>query len=77
MLLKAIWAVLVVIAMALMTKGLWATVHIEPTGEAITAERRGNLLILVAVISLVAAYPLILGALTGGLFLSRGAHGPD
>ena len=113
MLLKAAWAALVVIAMALMTKGLWATVYIEPTREAIGAERGGEVLILVAsvllvalaavahrafaaplwaslaivaavvvcvgvamtqaaaVISLLAAYPLTLIALVGGLFLSR------
>jgi hypothetical protein len=53
-LLKITWAALVVIAMALMTNGLWATVHIEPTSEAIAAERRGNVLILVAAVLLVA-----------------------
>lgn len=41
-------AVLVITAMVIMTRGLWATVYIEPTREAIAAEHRGYLLILVA-----------------------------
>ena len=39
------WAVLVVGAMALMTVGLWETVHFEPTSEALAAEDRGELLV--------------------------------
>jgi len=51
---KAGWAILVVIAMVIMTKGLWATVYIEPTGEAIAAEQRGHALIDAASALLVA-----------------------
>jgi len=51
---KAGWAILVVIAMVIMTKGLWATVYIEPTSEAIAAERRGHTLIAAASVLLVA-----------------------
>ena len=107
------WAGLVVVAMAIMTKGLWATVYFEPTDTAIADERRGHVLIAVAsvllvmlaafayfalsaplstpiailaavavcvgvaltqavaLLSLLAAYPLILGALVGGLFVRR------
>ena len=49
------WAVLVVGAMALMTVGLWETVHFEPTSEALAAEDRGELLVLLACALLAAA----------------------
>jgi hypothetical protein len=110
---RAGWAALVVVAMVIMTKGLWATVYIEPTSDAIAEANRGHALIAaasvllvvlavfayyalsaplwtpvailpavavcvgvsltdaVAVISLLVAYPLILGALAGGLFVRR------
>jgi hypothetical protein len=42
------WAALVVVAMVGMTRGLWATVHFEPTAEALAAEQRGELWVLVA-----------------------------
>jgi len=54
-----------VIAMAVMTKGLWATVYIEPTHEAITAERRGYVLVFIA------CALLAMGAITA--FLALGA----
>ncbi len=53
-LIKIGWAALVVGAMVIMTNGLWATFYIEPTGEAIAAERRGHVLIAVASVLLVA-----------------------
>jgi hypothetical protein len=53
-LVKIGWAALVVVAMVIMTKGLWATVHFEPTAEAIADERRGHVLIAVASVVLVA-----------------------
>ncbi len=113
MLLKAAWSILVVLAMWLMTRGLWATTYIERTPEAVAAERRGHDLMLLAsvllvglaafayltlaaplwvtvailaavavcvgmamtdafaIISLLAAYPITLGALVGGLVLDR------
>lgn len=55
MLSRLAWAGLVVVAMALMTVGLWGTVHLEPTGEAIVAARRGESLVLVACLLLAAA----------------------
>ncbi len=115
MLLKATWGTSLVIAMAIMTQGLWATVYFERTVEAVAAERRGHAAILVAsvmlvvlslfahrvlaapplvplailaavavcvgvartdaiaLLSLLAAYPLALGALVGGLLLDRRA----
>ena len=107
------WAALVVVAMGIMTKGLWATVYFEPTAEAIADERKGHNLIAVssvllvalaafayyvlstplitplailaavavcvavtltpavAVISLLVAYPLVLGALVGATLTRR------
>ena len=53
-LVKAGWAAVVVVAMVVMTQGLWATVHFEPTPEAIADERRGHVLIAVASVLLVA-----------------------
>jgi hypothetical protein len=53
-LVKTGWAALVVIAMVIMTQGLWATVHFEPTADAIADERRGHVLIAVASVLLVA-----------------------
>lgn len=53
-LVKAGWAVLVVLAMVLMTKGLSATVHFEPTADALADERRGHVLVAVAAVLLVA-----------------------
>jgi hypothetical protein len=112
-LVKIIWAALVVAAMVVMTKGLWATVYVEPTSDALAEERRGHLLVAVAsvllvalaafahrflatplvtplailaavaacvavtltsaaaVISLLVAYPLVLGALAGALAVPR------
>ena len=49
------WAALVAVAMVVMTRGLWATVHFEPTAEALAAEQRGELWVLVASGLLVAA----------------------
>ena len=46
--LKTGWAALVLIAMVIMTKGLWATVHFEPTSDAIADEGKGHVLIAVA-----------------------------
>src|SRR3954451_19188824 len=45
---KAIWLALVVVALILMIRGLWATFYFEPTAEAIAEERRGELLVFVA-----------------------------
>ena len=70
MLVKVAWAALVVIAMGLMTNGLWATVHIEPTSEAIAAERRGHVLILVAAVLLVALAAVADRALAAPLWAS-------
>lgn len=115
MLEKGLWALVVVIAMVVMTNGLWATVHISPTSEALESERRGHLIIIgasvllagcaviahtvlkaplwatvaiaapivicggmaltdaAAIFSVVAAYPVVLAGLIGGLFFSRAA----
>lgn len=53
-LVKTGWAAAVVIAMVIMTQGLWATVHFEPTADAIADERRGHVFIAVASVLLVA-----------------------
>ena len=54
-LVKAGWLALIVVAMVVMTRGLWATVYFEPTAEAVAAEERGELLVLVACALLAAA----------------------
>ena len=61
------WALLVVVATVVMTRGLWATVHIEPTAEALAAERRGHLLVAVASALLVALAVLARVALAAPL----------
>lgn len=51
--LTTVWAAAVVIAMVLMSEGLWATVNFEPTADAIAEERRGHVFITVASLLLV------------------------
>jgi len=54
-LLRLGWVALVVVAMVILTRGLWATVYFEPTAEAVAADERGELLVLLACVLLAAA----------------------
>ena len=48
MIARLAWAGLVVVALVVILKGLWAMVYIEPTGEALAEEQTGEMLVLVA-----------------------------
>lgn len=48
------WAALVVVAMVIMTQGLWSTVYFELTPGAIAEERKGHAMVAVAAVLLVA-----------------------
>ena len=74
-LLKLLWGAVVLGALALMLRGLWAGLYLEPTGEAVATARSGQVMVLAACGLLVlaalyagqraAAWPLWVGA---GLF---------
>jgi hypothetical protein len=46
------WVLLVLVALVLMVVGLWGAIYFEPTSEAIAAERRGQLLVILACVLL-------------------------
>lgn len=54
-LVKLVWGLTVVGALALMLRGLWAGIYFEPTGEAIAEARWGSALVGVACCLLLAA----------------------
>ncbi len=69
--LKLLWGAVVLGALALMLRGLWAGLYFEPTGEAVAEARSGQVMVLVACGLLVlaalyavqgAAWPLWVGA---------------
>ncbi len=52
---KSAWVLLVVLALFLLTRGLWDTTYFEPTGEALRAARQGQLVVLVAALLMMVA----------------------
>lgn len=53
--LKLLWGVTILGALALLLRGLWAGVYFEPTGEAIAEARWGKLLVGIGCCLLMAA----------------------
>ena len=55
LLLKGLWATVVVLALWFILQGLVANIYFEPTGDAIAEARRGQRLVLVASVALLLA----------------------
>jgi hypothetical protein len=58
--------------MVMMIQGLWATVHFEPTADAIADERRGHVLIAAASVLLVALAAFARYVMSAPLVTERG-----